>query len=523
MTDHSNTARSEADADRIRVHLEDVLASDAFARTIQIKQFLRYIVEVTLDGGADRLKAYAIAVDVFGKSPEHDPGSDAIVRVQARKLRARLNRYYANEGQGAGIHIHVPKGSYVPQLKIRSAAAHPAKAAPKLVRVSVSVSPFKNVSGVPMQDGVVHAISHSVAGAIARFAHIKVLTPQGPQTARYALTGTAAHSGGKLLASCHAIDQETGEVFSPERFEVPCHNAPFEALEDIAGLIAARFGASGGLLQRRAFGGTSFEDAAPSAAHIAFLCNEYMGHPSADKHAVLRGILEAVVAHDPRQDMAWAMLAHLYTDELRGGYNFRKFPAPMHRAKEAATTALRLNPTSTLSLTAGIAVSFNTGRFAACDRLITRGLEAYPYDPDVLSAASLVFFFQGRTDEALALQDRLASNGLFTSKWQKVVSVARLFHVHHDFDAVLEGADELGADFWGSVPIMKAAAYGLMGRSTDAHDIIDQFEMTTEAEARRFSYQMGLYHLQSEHIDLYIKGLAKTDLLKRPGFSVYLN
>ena len=41
---------------------------------------------------------------------------DSIVRVEARRSRARLAAYNANEGRGAARRIELPVGSYLPQL-----------------------------------------------------------------------------------------------------------------------------------------------------------------------------------------------------------------------------------------------------------------------------------------------------------------------------------------------------------------------------------------------------------------------
>jgi len=51
--------------------------------------------------------------------------------VEAGKLRKRLEEYYAEEGVEAPLRIEVPKGSYIPQFRLRTqpAALHaPARA-----------------------------------------------------------------------------------------------------------------------------------------------------------------------------------------------------------------------------------------------------------------------------------------------------------------------------------------------------------------------------------------------------------
>jgi hypothetical protein len=42
------------------------------------------------------------------------PSIDAVVRVDATRLRAKLNDYYATEGSADSLRISIPKGTYMP-------------------------------------------------------------------------------------------------------------------------------------------------------------------------------------------------------------------------------------------------------------------------------------------------------------------------------------------------------------------------------------------------------------------------
>lgn len=94
--------------------LERVLGSDTFARSGRARDLLRYLVAREQAGGADTLKGYAIALDVFGRDDEFDPSTDAVVRVQARRLRDLLAQYYGGEGADDPLRIDIPLGNYVP-------------------------------------------------------------------------------------------------------------------------------------------------------------------------------------------------------------------------------------------------------------------------------------------------------------------------------------------------------------------------------------------------------------------------
>ena len=91
--------------------------SRSFRAAARHRSLLRYLVTRMLAGETAALKESVIAVEVFGRSPGHfDPVSDSIVRVEARRLRARLAAYHADEGRAAPLRIELPVGSYVPQF-----------------------------------------------------------------------------------------------------------------------------------------------------------------------------------------------------------------------------------------------------------------------------------------------------------------------------------------------------------------------------------------------------------------------
>jgi len=109
----------------VRKTLAELLAWEEMQRSPQLARFLGYIVEQKLAGNEQNIKAYAIAVDVFGRSHDFDPQSDPIVRVQARRLRSLLERFYARADASAPVHIRLPVGRYVPDFEPVSSMEEP--------------------------------------------------------------------------------------------------------------------------------------------------------------------------------------------------------------------------------------------------------------------------------------------------------------------------------------------------------------------------------------------------------------
>ncbi len=94
--------------------LERIISSRTFQGAEILKSFLRFVVSKSIGGLESELKEYTIATEVFGRKGDYDPRIDSLVRVQAARLRSKLEEYYLIEGKSDPIRIHLPKGHYVP-------------------------------------------------------------------------------------------------------------------------------------------------------------------------------------------------------------------------------------------------------------------------------------------------------------------------------------------------------------------------------------------------------------------------
>ena len=77
----------------ILAQLDTILESNDFSASNRFRDFLRFVVEETLAGRENELKAYTIATCVFGRDKSFDPLLDPVVRVEAAKLRNKLENY----------------------------------------------------------------------------------------------------------------------------------------------------------------------------------------------------------------------------------------------------------------------------------------------------------------------------------------------------------------------------------------------------------------------------------------------
>ena len=136
-------APSEA---QVRAALDELLGWQGISRSPQLSELLRYVVEKTLAGDVGSIKAYAIAVDVFGRPQTFDPQSDPIVRVQARRLRTLLEQFYDTGKSAADVEIRMPLGRYVPEFaparpRLQPAELTPTPAAEQPIQSPASATP----------------------------------------------------------------------------------------------------------------------------------------------------------------------------------------------------------------------------------------------------------------------------------------------------------------------------------------------------------------------------------------------
>ncbi len=102
--------------DEKRQALGAVLGSETFARSDQLRSFLKYVAEMAIDGRSREITEYRIAVEALGRPSGFSPADDSSVRSRAHELRRKLQKYYEAEARDAPVRIELPKGSYTPRF-----------------------------------------------------------------------------------------------------------------------------------------------------------------------------------------------------------------------------------------------------------------------------------------------------------------------------------------------------------------------------------------------------------------------
>lgn len=100
--------------DEIRAQLDRMVRSRDFPATERNRRFLQFVVVRALAGEHERINAYSIGTQVFGRPETFDAVLDPIVRIEAGKLRRDIETYHLKSGKHDAVRIEMPKGGYRP-------------------------------------------------------------------------------------------------------------------------------------------------------------------------------------------------------------------------------------------------------------------------------------------------------------------------------------------------------------------------------------------------------------------------
>jgi hypothetical protein len=95
-----------------RAQVDRLLASDTLRSAEALRKLLRFLADKTFSGEADGLKEYSVGLDALGKPPTYDPRQDSGVRLQASRLRQKLDEYYRGEGKNDAVIVELPKSKF---------------------------------------------------------------------------------------------------------------------------------------------------------------------------------------------------------------------------------------------------------------------------------------------------------------------------------------------------------------------------------------------------------------------------
>ena len=327
----ANSAAEAVPATAVREQLARVVNSPGFVSSVRLCRFLTHVVNRTIDGDIDSLKELSIAMDVFDRTSEYDSNIDAIVRVEARRLRAKLKAYYDEEpGAVDPVLIGLRPGSYVPVFRWLDAqppkhpdeirAAPPPGRTSNLAAASIAVLPFVNMSPEPEQDYFCDGISEEITNCLTRVSGLNVIARTSAFHFKSAsidirevgqrlgadlvIEGSVRKAGEQLRITAQMIQTESGHHLWSETFRRELKDV-FAIQEEIAESVADLL-----RLHMSKVQGTVRPSAPNLDAYTAYLRARFLIHQQSPEtlHAAIDQ-LRKLVAPYPGYALAYSGLA----------------------------------------------------------------------------------------------------------------------------------------------------------------------------------------------------------------------
>jgi tetratricopeptide (TPR) repeat protein len=326
----------------IRDQLERISSSAAFRPSDRLKHFITFVTSQVLQGKGDNLKEYAVGVQVFGRESSFDPRTDPVVRVQARRLRARLERYYNEEGQNDQIVIDLPKGGYAPVFRRRDVEFGGRSPAPaSLQRNTVAVQPFVDLTPERALERLCAGLTREVIRRLTQVKGIKVAAAGLPQAAASAmlLEGSLHQASEGYRLTFTLVNATNGCYESCESMDVSCVDS-FAVQDSIADRVAER-------LQHHLL--ASVAPQRPQTENLAArnLCKQGHYHLEQRTDESLERaaeFFERAVIEDAQYSLAHSGLSDAYS--MLGSYGLRPSTSMVTMALSSAATAVMLDDRS---------------------------------------------------------------------------------------------------------------------------------------------------------------------------------
>lgn len=446
--DHQTVVRDVSEADA-RAELDRLLSDPRFHATDRAKKVLRYIAEAFFAGETEGVKAYAIALDVLGRSPRFDPNTDPIVRIELSRLRSALAAYYEAYGTELDINIQLPIGRYLTVFSRSSDTVKPLEETPLVDDFGVHARPPRvflypflllTTSGVmavalfsgwllweappiitsrPVVTIEIAAVDERyrkeadrlgdhLVTALSKFRTLSIDARQSETDPAQSTTGTQKRAyrlqlkyigdTGSPGVWWQVVDAATDEVLASDRERVSLSEGDEEAEgDDIVTLLARKLAPTRGIISNIEILGDRGERGLGNICVLRaeFELEEGSQADIKSAQACLRKTLEI----QPSNSDAAATLARTLIETEEGQIDSEV----LGRAQALARQAVSLDPVSDRALVALMMVQFRAGNIAPAISAGQRALSLNPDNPDVLAKLAVVMLSAGEGEVAISL------------------------------------------------------------------------------------------------------------------------
>ena len=482
--------------DEILSQLTEILDSKDFQASPRLKDFLTYVVQQTLAAKGQELKAYAIALDVFGQGKDFDPNANPRVRTEAGRLRSKLEHFYLHN-PFARIKISIPKGGYaasfariqtpeglgsIYESKGQVYSFNPSKVAQPEHKACILLLPFSNVNKTEevnsFMEGLISTISihltkfrelkvidyHQLVNVASAFEQIKAKNLNVEM--RFVLCGSVQLDKNIFEVRTSLVDTFSMHNIWAEKFDAELDSGSLlELQENIAESIVYRIADDFGLLHRTLLhelaSGTSSSSSIQQAALLYHHWTTVL-----TKNDFLEALRSVEKAHqsNPTHAPTMAMLADLYASNHQWSYGL--IENSLEKSLQIATRAVNQDPGCQMAY---VALALNYHLRSDRDKFkfnAERAIALNPSSTNAISAIGSWYAMSGMWDEAFALIEKIMNLTPTCPGWCHF-ALAMHKYIQGDYDASLQEAKKINMpeSLWD--PLIRLAAGGYLGEQED--------------------------------------------------------
>lgn len=464
--------------DKISHQLDVMLARPDFNATPQQVALLKYVVNQSLAGNADRIKGYTVATEVFGRNSDFDQNIDPIVSIQAARLRRALARYYQKAGKDDAIRIDIPKGSYVPVFEVHTHARATLTAMDRSNTdasikgrwPSVLVRPVHNFANDPELNRWEIAMAIDLADELSRYPDIQVQAP-GPENATTAADKTSARfvidgsiRGDKTCVKViHKLtDTRTNRQIWSDSCRTSAETARTidfqeQIAREVAVKVAGKHGWIANVLDRESQGGSPQY----SQAYEAILrYDDYRSTSTAESFQQALTAVDKAITSEPDCGRTWTMRARIFAEIYALG--IPGFDRPLEQALAFALKGRRLSPNDQQSHVVMAFIHLLRNDLEMGRTEAEQALRLGPETLFALDGIGYVMTLMGDWERGPALIEKVIRLNPFYSNYVHYALWLNWIR-QEDYDRACQETMKLNrpANFWDH--LTKAATFGLLG------------------------------------------------------------
>ncbi|MGI6856992.1 tetratricopeptide repeat protein [Mesorhizobium sp. 1B3] len=529
-------------ADQTRDHTPDVirdalfriLDSPDFDATERIRRFLTYVVEETLNGRPERIKAYSIATSVFGRDENFDPQIDSIVRIVAGRMRRSLEHYYLTAGRNDPLHIRIPKGSYVPvfegAVEMETSPGWASDIPPQkpTARPSILVEAFTEEGDNSTYPDFARGLTRSLVVGLTRFSGFRVFGPEAALqyngeegSARaaddmqidYILRGGATVGHTRFGIDALLVEARTGRTIWADNFERPLQPSEiFSLRNEVANCVARTLAQPYGIIHSdRAKDADGDPPNRLSSYNCVLLFYQYWR--TFDQHMAeqVRECLERTIRAEPNYAEAFACLSLVYSNVYRFGNNIASIAEPRERALKLAERAIELAPNSSWSHYARSLAYWFAGDVGASLAALEMGRVLNPNDTAIIGDLGQRYAMLADWEKAVPLlEESFARNPAQPGSYR--VGLFLYHYAQGRYEEAFMEARKMGTPQVLYGPITVAMAAAQLGHWDEAREAVRQILELDPAYGDHIVSDMQTRNLHPDLIGLVVEGLRKAGL-----------